>query len=89
MRSNKGEIELVQGLLARMPVGMSIYEDQDLFAFEQVFLMWLDQERSNVNRILRYLKVGVVSIGHPLIEMGEIGCVLHFLRETSINLHFE
>ncbi len=33
--------------------------------------------------------MGVVSIGHPLIEMGEIGCVLCFLREISINLHFE
>ncbi len=33
--------------------------------------------------------MGVVSIGHPMIEMGEIGRVFRFLRETSINLHFE
>ncbi len=50
--------------------------------------MWFDQERSDVNRIPRYLKVGVVSSGHPLIEMGDVGCVIRFLRETSINLHF-
>ncbi len=51
--------------------------------------MWFDQERSDVNRIPRYLKVGVVSSGHPLIEMGDVGCVLRFLRETNINLHIE
>ncbi len=56
------------------------------FAFEQVFLMWFDQERSDVNRIPRYLKVGVVSSGQPLIEMGDVGCVLCFLRETNIIL---